>query len=71
MLRFQAGYFGKGKENYDWIDEVLEKLDLQDKASTNMRKLSGGMKRRALIAQALAHRPPIIVLGRTYCGCGC
>jgi ABC-2 type transport system ATP-binding protein len=68
MLRFQAGYFGKGKENYDWIDEVLEKLDLQDKASTNMRKLSGGMKRRALIAQALAHRPPIIVLDEPTAG---
>jgi ABC-2 type transport system ATP-binding protein len=68
MLRFQAGYFGKGKENYDWIDEVLVKLDLQDKASTNMRKLSGGMKRRALIAQALAHRPPIIVLDEPTAG---
>ena len=68
MLRFQAGYFGKGTENYDWIDEVLEKLDLHDKASTNMRKLSGGMKRRALIAQALAHRPPIIVLDEPTAG---
>lgn len=68
MLRFQAGYFGKGKENDDWIDEVLEKLDLQEKASTNMRKLSGGMKRRALIAQALAHRPPIIVLDEPTAG---
>src|SRR6056300_2030225 len=68
MLRFQAGYFGKGKENFDWIDEILEKLDLQDKASTNMRKLSGGMKRRALIAQALAHRPPIIVLDEPTAG---
>ena len=68
MLRFQAGYFGKGKENDDWIDEVLEKLDLQGKASTNMRKLSGGMKRRALIAQALAHRPPIIVLDEPTAG---
>ena len=68
MLRFQAGYFGKGKENDDWIDEVLEKLDLQEKASTNMRKLSGGMKRRALIAQALAHCPPIIVLDEPTAG---
>ena len=68
MLRFQAGYFGKGKENFDWIDEILEKLDLQEKASTNMRKLSGGMKRRALIAQALAHRPPIIVLDEPTAG---
>ena len=41
MLRFQAGYFGKGKENDVWVDEVIERLDLTDKASTNMRKLSG------------------------------
>ncbi len=68
MLRFQAGYFGKGRENYDWIDEVLEKLDLTEKAFTNMRQLSGGMKRRALIAQALAHRPPIIVLDEPTAG---
>ena len=62
MLRFQAGYFGHGPENDDWVDEVLEGLGLADKAHTNMRKLSGGMKRRALIAQALAHRPPVIVI---------
>jgi len=68
MLRFQAGYFGKGRENYDCIDEVLEKLDLTEKAFTNMRQLSGGMKRRALIAQALAHRPPIIVLDEPTAG---
>src|SRR6056300_900923 len=68
MLRFQAGYFGKGRENCDWIDEVLERLDLTEKAFTNMRQLSGGMKRRALIAQALAHRPPIIVLDEPTAG---
>lgn len=68
MLRFQAGYFGKGRENYDWIDEILERLDLTEKAFTNMRQLSGGMKRRALIAQALAHRPPIIVLDEPTAG---
>lgn len=68
MLRFQAGYFGKGRENHNWIDEVLERLDLTEKAFTNMRQLSGGMKRRALIAQALAHRPPIIVLDEPTAG---
>ena len=68
MLRFQAGYFGKGRENYDWIDEILERLDLTEKAFTNMRQLSGVMKRRALIAQALAHRPPIIVLDEPTAG---
>jgi ABC-2 type transport system ATP-binding protein len=68
MLRFQAGYFGKGKSNDAWIDEVIERLDLQSKASTNMRMLSGGMKRRALIAQALVHRPPVIVLDEPTAG---
>jgi ABC-2 type transport system ATP-binding protein len=68
MLRFQAGYFGKGRENDVWIDEVIDSLGLADKAHTNMRKLSGGMKRRALIAQALAHKPPVIVLDEPTAG---
>jgi ABC-2 type transport system ATP-binding protein len=68
MLRFQAGYFGRGKENDAWVDEILEGLGLADKAHTNMRKLSGGMKRRALIAQALAHKPPVIVLDEPTAG---
>jgi len=68
MLRFQAGYFGHGPENDAWVDEILEGLGLTDKAHTNMRKLSGGMKRRALIAQALAHKPPVIVLDEPTAG---
>jgi ABC-2 type transport system ATP-binding protein len=68
MLRFQAGYFGKGPENDTWIDEVIESLGLTDKANTNMRRLSGGMKRRALIAQALVHKPPVIVLDEPTAG---
>lgn len=68
MLRFQAGYFGLGKENDAWVDEIIESLGLTDKAHTNMRKLSGGMKRRALIAQALAHKPPVIVLDEPTAG---
>lgn len=68
MLRFQAGYFGRGKENDAWIDEIIESLGLTDKAHTNMRKLSGGMKRRALIAQALVHKPPVIVLDEPTAG---
>ena len=68
MLRFQAGYFGRGRENDAWVDEILEGLGLTDKANTNMRKLSGGMKRRALIAQALAHKPPVIVLDEPTAG---
>ncbi|HEY3326183.1 MAG TPA: ABC transporter ATP-binding protein [Novimethylophilus sp.] len=68
MLRFQAGYFGCGPENDPWIDEILEGLGLADKAGTNMRALSGGMKRRALIAQALAHKPPVLVLDEPTAG---
>ncbi len=68
MLRFQAGYFGKGTENDVWVDEIIESLGLADKAHTNMRKLSGGMKRRALIAQALVHKPPVIVLDEPTAG---
>jgi len=68
MLRFQAGYFGHGPENDAWIDEILEGLGLADKAHTNMRALSGGMKRRALIAQALAHKPPVLVLDEPTAG---
>jgi len=68
MLRFQAGYFGRGKENDAWVDEIIEALGLADKAHTNMRRLSGGMKRRALIAQALVHKPPVIVLDEPTAG---
>lgn len=68
MLRFQAGYFGCGPENDPWIDEVLEGLGLTEKAQSNMRALSGGMKRRALIAQALAHKPPVLVLDEPTAG---
>ena len=66
-LRIQSGYFGI-RHNDDWIDEILENLDLMDKADTNMRRLSGGMKRRVLVAQALVHKPPVIVLDEPTAG---
>ncbi|RIX40705.1 MAG: ABC transporter ATP-binding protein [Rhodocyclales bacterium GT-UBC] len=66
-LRIQSGYFGIRK-NDDWIDEVLENLDLTSKADVNMRRLSGGMKRRVLVAQALVHKPPVIVLDEPTAG---
>ena len=66
-LRLQSGYFGLGK-NDDWIDEVMHNLDLSDKANVNMRALSGGMKRRVLVALALVHKPPVIVLDEPTAG---
>ena len=66
-LRIQSGYFGV-KHNEVWIDELLEGLGLADKATSNMRQLSGGMKRRVLVAQALVHKPPIIVLDEPTAG---
>ncbi len=66
-LRIQSGYFGV-KNNDAWIDELLESLGLSDKADANMRQLSGGMKRRVLVAQALVHKPPVIVLDEPTAG---
>ncbi|MEN9627222.1 MAG: hypothetical protein RJA10_448 [Pseudomonadota bacterium] len=66
-LRIQSGYFGV-KRNDDWIDELLANLGLSDKAGANMRQLSGGMKRRVLVAQALVHKPPVIVLDEPTAG---
>jgi len=66
-LRIQSGYFGL-RDNDAWIDEVIHHLDLGTKADANMRTLSGGMKRRVLVAQALVHRPPVIVLDEPTAG---
>ena len=66
-LRIQSGYFGL-RDNDAWIDELLARLGLEAKANANMRSLSGGMKRRVMVAQALVHRPPVIVLDEPTAG---
>ncbi len=66
-LQFQSGYFGLGRNN-DWIGEVMARLDLTNRADFNMRALSGGMKRRVLVAQALVHKPPVIILDEPTAG---
>jgi ABC-2 type transport system ATP-binding protein len=66
-LRITSGYYGI-RRNDAWIDEILAHLDLTEKADANMRALSGGMKRRVLVAQALVHRPPVIVLDEPTAG---
>lgn len=69
LLELQSGYFGmKGPEQKKWIAELLERLALADKANANTSQLSGGMKRRVLIAMALVHKPKVLVLDEPTAG---
>ena len=67
ILGQQSGYYGL-RRNEAWIETLLERLDLTEKADARVSRLSGGMKRRVLIAQALVHRPPVIVLDEPTAG---
>ena len=66
-LNFQAGYYGIKKPDFI-ADELLEKLKLKDKANAYVRHLSGGMKRRLMIAKAMVHSPQILILDEPTAG---
>jgi ABC-2 type transport system ATP-binding protein len=68
MLRLQAGYYGCGRESWPWIDQLIDRLELGEKRHAMMRTLSGGQKRRVLIAQALVHKPPVLILDEPTAG---
>ena len=67
LLELQAGLYGIAKKDRI-TDTILKLVSLEKQANTYARSLSGGMKRRLLIAKAMVHRPPILVLDEPTAG---
>ena len=67
LLELQAGLYGIAKKNRI-TDTILKMVSLESQADAYARSLSGGMKRRLLIAKAMVHRPPILVLDEPTAG---
>ncbi len=67
ILQFYSGYFGLLKNN-DRIDYLLEKLALAEHKNKKVKQLSGGMKRRLMIAKALVHSPKVLLLDEPTAG---
>ena len=66
-LKIQSGYYGV-TGNGPWIEELLERLELKEHEKKTIRELSGGMKRRLLVAKAMVHRPPLLILDEPTAG---
>ena len=66
-LELQAGFYGVPKSERR-TDEILAAVDLADKANAYVRQLSGGMKRRLMVAKALVHNPPVLILDEPTAG---
>ena len=66
-LEFYSGYYGI-KPQQEKINEIIENLGLSDKTSATARQLSGGMKRRLMIAKALVHSPKVLILDEPTAG---